>query len=543
MSSRKFLNFSNNKKSPVMLLTIAVMWILMNLMFLDNYYVFVTSQHTWLAKVFSLIDVGWILLTSFYACFHITTFLFSIIVKKIYIDMPRVYTETPRVAILYTCMNDAKEKAVAACLDQSYPNFAVYVLDDSTASEEQQFVDNLLRKYENRFSIIRRGDRSGYKAGNLNNALGLIGNLYTYVCVVDSDEIIPTTFIRELVSILEGNENLGFVQASHRQYSVTDYSKLISDNIDLHWKYFFPARNMFGFVYSYGHGVLLRTAALLKIGCFPEIASEDIAVSTKLREAGYKGCYAYDVEALEETPPSYQAFRRKNKKIVAGTLEFFTKFYWQFFRSKNVTFTEKLDLFFSLMVIYLPILFLFYVFSSFSLIPNRNELINMTAVFNDGYFIWFLFISVFAPLIYLLPSLIKSPGKVIIHILRMGTIHLSTCAQTTAIAMKWLVDKKTGFIPTGDRVHIYSNKSAIIEFLIGIGFIAAGIFTKSLYLIAIGLSLTFVLFMVKRNHQRKFALYLLPLPILITLIALFSAPISLVFATSAIFTGVVWAFY
>ncbi|MEK9179542.1 MAG: glycosyltransferase, partial [Patescibacteria group bacterium] len=292
MFSGKSHYFNGKNIQPVMLLTIAGIWILLNSIFLNAYYIFITSQSIWSTRVFAMIVVGWIAVTSFYACFHITSFFFSIIVRRVYRNILRDYTNTPPVAILYTCMNDIKEKAIEACLKQNYPNFAVYVLDDSSTVEEQQLVDGLQRKYKNKFNVIRRESHSGYKAGNLNNALRQIGKAYTYVCIVDSDEIIPITFLRDLVSILEKNKNLGFVQASHRQYSETDYGKSISDNIDLHWKYFFPARNLFGFVYSYGHGVLLRTKVLLEIGGFPEIVSEDIAVSTIIRENGYKGYYA-----------------------------------------------------------------------------------------------------------------------------------------------------------------------------------------------------------------------------------------------------------
>ena len=227
---------------------------------------------------------------------------------------------------------------------------------------------------------------------------------------------------------------------------------------------------------------------------------------------------------------------------MGGTLEFLYKYSWQFFRSKNIPLTEKIDLFFTLLVIYLPILFLFYVLTTYAIILSGSNL-KMTAIFNNIYFLSFFFFTIFAPLVYLIPSLIKSPLKVLTYILRMGTIHLSTCAHTTGIAIKWLINKKTGFVPTGDRVHVDSSNSPIVESLIGLGFIVTGTLTTSLYLIAIGLSLIFIIFMVKSKNQRKFTLFLLPIPILITLIALFSAPISLVLATGAIFTGVVWAFY
>src|SRR4029077_3682006 len=207
------------------------------------------------------------------------------------------------------------------------------------------------------------------KAGNLNNAMRSISCGYKYICVIDADELVPSTFLREMVSIVEGDEQLGFVQAAHRQYGETNYAKRTGDAVDLHWSYFLPARNRFGFVYSYGHGVLFSFQALSAVGGFPEVVAEDIAISTRLREAGYRGYYAHDIESSEEAPPSYEAFRRRNRKIVSGTLEFLFNFYPPFFRAANVSFVEKVDLLVALSVIYLPIPFLGFLIVLYGLAP------------------------------------------------------------------------------------------------------------------------------------------------------------------------------
>jgi cellulose synthase/poly-beta-1,6-N-acetylglucosamine synthase-like glycosyltransferase len=542
MSPKKTSVFQNINSQPLMLTTIVFLWIISNVFFLKKYYLFITAQSIWFSKIYAIIVISWILLTSFYAYFHFVSFFFSFHVRKFSKNIPRDYTYTPPVAILYTCMNDSKEKAIRACLGQQYPNFSVFVLDDSSSIKEQQLVNKIHLESKHGFRLIRRSHHSGYKAGNLNNILFQIGKRFTYICVIDSDEIIPNTFLRDLVSILEQNKDLGYVQASHRQYSETDFSKSIDNDVNLHWNYFFPARNIFGFIYSYGHGVLFRSQALLEIGGFPEIASEDIAVSCLLREKGYKGFFAYDVESKEEIPPSLQAFRRKNKKIVAGTLEFFSKYFWQFCRSTKIPLVEKIDFGITLFVIFLPVLFLLYVVLSYVLFFSKITL-NMISTFNNFSFLFFLFFTIFAPFVYLLPSIFKTPVKGLLHIFRLGTINLSTCVQTTGVVFKWIFYRSTGFIPTGDRTIINSDVSLVFETILGVGCLIAGFFAKSLFLIAIGLSFTFVFFIGKRICQRRILRILLPLPIIITIIALFFTPISLVFATSAIVTGTVWVYY
>src|SRR5205085_2057210 len=222
--------------------------------------------------------------------------------------------------------------------------------------------------------------------------------------------------------IAEGNKELGFVQASHHEYGETEYGKQTGEGISLHWNYFLPARNRFGFVYFYGHGALLRFKALIAVGGFPEVVSEDIALTTRLREAGYRGYYAHDIKCQEETPPSYQAFRRRNKKITSGTLEFLVRFYPSFLRSPNVSLVEKFDLLIASSIIYLPIPFvgflciLYFIMPLLSEWPNLGSLLPIkgisaqhlraTAAMFGPLWYWdslaFIFFTVFAPLCYLI---------------------------------------------------------------------------------------------------------------------------------------------
>ncbi len=460
----------------------------------------------------------------------------------------RNYEAKPPVAILYTCMNDVKEEAIASCIGQDYPHYDLYILDDSPDLEERKRVDFVRKKYSGngvQIYIIRRKERTGFKAGNLNNALRQLVNRYAYFCIVDADEIIPKIFLSEIVAIALGNKDLGFVQAAHSQYGKTVYSKQTGDSIDLHWSYFLPARNLFGFVYSYGHGVLFSSNALMRIGGFPESVSEDIAVSTKLREAGYQGYFAYDIKSYEETPPTYQSFRRKNRKIVSGTLDFFREFYPSFFQSHNITLLEKIDLFIALSVIYLPVLFVGLLTVLYGILPILLKFDYSQSIHLQQFQIpiqifrplqnWdsiaFLLFTVFAPLCYLIPNAIHSPVKVIFYTLRIGTIHLSICLHTVRTVLKWAITRKSSFTATGDRTYQTTiSFDNIMEGLFGICVIIAGYLLGSICLIAVGFSLALVPILVKNNLEGKFTPLLITLPLLATIINIVGAPALLVSA-------------
>lgn len=547
-----------------LLFSIIGFWILLNSIFINNYIKILTiPDNTWIKSLFTFIVIFWILLTSFYSSYHLMSFLFSLFIRRKRNNIVRNYDNTPPVAVLYTCMNDLKKESIIACLSQEYPNYSLYVLDDSTIKSEKKLVNSLKKEFNNRFSIIRRKRKgfNGFKAGNINNAIHKIGNQYDYICIIDSDELIPQTFIRETVAIAEGNKKLGFVQCSHQQYSKTKYGKLTGDGIDLHWNYFLPARNKFGFVYFYGHGALLRLKSIIDIGGFPEVVSEDIALTVRMRQYGYQGYFAHDIKCLEETPSSYRSFRRRNRKITSGTLEFLKKFYPDFFRSKKVPFVEKIDMLISTSIIYLPIPFFCFIFILHYLIPfleigsNKNiiSFLNVliysraiTKIFNPLWnwkFIAFIFFTVFSPLCYVIPNIIQSPKKTIFYILRMGTISLSISLQTIGVTLKWVITKRTFFIATGDRSQKASGLSyEYLEFFLGLILYVSGILSSCFCLISVGFTLMLVPILMKKELEESALSKLSIIPMLIAFFTLSGLSILLIGITG-IFTGVALANY
>jgi len=161
--------------SSAMFFTIFVLWIGLNTCFANRYLSLVVSQCGVLTKAVALMIVSWLILTTFYACFHIVSFVFSFILS---INPQRVLptlSNVPPVAIFYTCMNDMNSTSVKGCLSQDYHDFTVYILDDSTAAEELERIDALKREYGGKLKIVRRTIRKGFKAGNLNNSLKFCG--------------------------------------------------------------------------------------------------------------------------------------------------------------------------------------------------------------------------------------------------------------------------------------------------------------------------------------------------------------------------------
>ena len=87
------------------------------------------------------------------------------------------------------------------------------ILDDSGQASYMKEIDAFASCHRN-VEVIRRTDRTGYKAGNLNNYLAGRTD-YDYFVVLDSDEVLPGNYIPEVLKYFNYNPRCGAVQARH----------------------------------------------------------------------------------------------------------------------------------------------------------------------------------------------------------------------------------------------------------------------------------------------------------------------------------------
>src|ERR1700683_14624 len=146
---------------PTMHLVMLGLCSMLNYHFLGSFVRAGLIRSSWLERTILVTVAGWLGLTCFYASYHLVSFLFSMAVRVKGSQVPRNFESTPPVAILYPCMNDLRERSLETCMAQNYPDYAVFVLDDSTSSGEQHRVEAYRRRNCDRLSVIRRGSREG----------------------------------------------------------------------------------------------------------------------------------------------------------------------------------------------------------------------------------------------------------------------------------------------------------------------------------------------------------------------------------------------
>jgi len=270
----------------------------------------------------------------------------------------------PAVAILYTTCNDFVEESALSCLAQDYSNFTVYILDDSNDAALQGRVDRFASEHKERVQVVRRPNRHGFKAGNLNYGLGHAATKEPLFALVDADEVLPRNFLRRLVPRVIANDRCGFVQANHESNPNPAHRSPLGNSmgigVDIHWRWYQPLRNRYGFVMLLGHGAVLRRTAWEEVGGFPEIVSEDLAFAVRLRDRGWHGQFATDVICYEDFPETVRDFRVRHMKWTRGTCEFLSRELGRLVRSPNISIVEKLDIL--LPTLSLPLSLLYFLF-------------------------------------------------------------------------------------------------------------------------------------------------------------------------------------
>ncbi|WP_052663068.1 glycosyltransferase family 2 protein [Mycoplasmoides pirum] len=292
----------------------------------------------------------------------------------------------PKVLLLYTTCNDFDEQSLLQSINQNYSNFCTYILDDSDQEFYKNKIDNFINKNKN-INLVRRKDKKGFKAGNINNFLMNTKEEFDYFVLLDSDEIIPNNFIKNCLPYFENN--VGIVQANHKATRFSNlFDKLGSKGVLPAWTTFISFKNVYGSVTLNGHGAMIDRKCYYDSMGFPEIVAEDLGFAVNAINKKYKIVFAYDVICEEKFPVDFISFKKRNIKWTQGNFEFIKKFGLKLIINKT-NFFKKLDLFLSSTSIFLT------VFCFFTIIINFSILYPLGFYYKYSYFLWIFIVFFF----------------------------------------------------------------------------------------------------------------------------------------------------
>jgi cellulose synthase (UDP-forming) len=222
------------------------------------------------------------------------------------------------VAVLIAAYNesaDVLDETLSAVVAMDYPAMRVYLLDDSTHEPCRRGASALAAKYS--VTLVQRDARAGFKAGAINDVIPTLTE--KYIALLDADQRPASSWLKDLVPILEEESDVAFVQVP-QVYGNLDglpVARAAAYQQAVFFEYICEGKAQSNAMFCCGSNVIVRVAALLsivrRVGArtyyFDESSvTEDFATSAALQMKGWRTRYvnlAYVVGMGPETLPAY----------------------------------------------------------------------------------------------------------------------------------------------------------------------------------------------------------------------------------------------
>lgn len=210
-------------------------------------------------------------------------------------------------------------RCLRGCLAIDYPNYVVWLLDDSGRPELEQLCAALGCRY------LARGQREHAKAGNLNHALPhLQGDL---LAVFDADVVPQGSFLARTAGLF-ADPAVGFVQTP-QSYMNADpvirnlrLERWLMPDEETFYRWVEPVRQGLNAVVCAGTSFVMRRSALLQVGGFETgTPSEDLATGIRLAAAGYRNLFVGEKLSAGLAPFTLAAMARQRCRWASGTLQ------------------------------------------------------------------------------------------------------------------------------------------------------------------------------------------------------------------------------
>jgi cellulose synthase/poly-beta-1,6-N-acetylglucosamine synthase-like glycosyltransferase len=212
--------------------------------------------------------------------------------------------------------------AAAARLDWPLDKLEIQLLDDGSAEHHDELVRAVLALVPAgvKFSVLRRSERTGFKAGNL--AFGLTHSEAPFVAIFDADFVPPRDFLRRTVPALLADSGLCFVQArwTHANREKNWLTRAQGLLLDAHFTVEQEARFRSGLPLSFNGtaGVWRRKAIENAGGWSGDTLTEDLDLSMRCVLNGWRAAFLGDLEVPGELPETAAAWRAQQARWTKG---------------------------------------------------------------------------------------------------------------------------------------------------------------------------------------------------------------------------------
>jgi len=233
-------------------------------------------------------------------------------------EMPKVCVQLPMYNERYVARRIIE---YTARLDYPKDKLQIQVLDDST-DQTVRIASQTVRELQDQgynIQYIHRDDRTGYKAGALENGLKYTDS--DFVAIFDAD-FIPAPDILQKAIHYFGDPKVGMVQSRwdhvNRNHSLLTKSQAIL--LDGHFMIEHTARNRSGRFMSFnGTAGIWRRCCIEEAGGWQhDTLTEDLDLSYRAQLKGWKFVFLPQVISPAELPPEIHAFKMQQHRWTKG---------------------------------------------------------------------------------------------------------------------------------------------------------------------------------------------------------------------------------
>ncbi|MFT5906152.1 MAG: cellulose synthase/poly-beta-1,6-N-acetylglucosamine synthase-like glycosyltransferase, partial [Cryomorphaceae bacterium] len=238
------------------------------------------------------------------------------------------FDELPMITMQLPVFNElhVAERLIQKVAEIDYPKdkLHIQVLDDSTDETQEicreQVADLVSRGFDAQY--VHRKDRTGYKAGALENGIKTAKGEYLFI--LDAD-FVPNADVLQKTIHYFTDDKVGMIQTRwghlNRDYNVL--TRIQAMFLDGHLELEQTARNRSGRFFTFnGTGGMWRKSCIADAGGWQhDTLTEDMDLSYRAQLKGWNFIFLKDVESPAELPVDMDGFKSQQHRWTKGSIQ------------------------------------------------------------------------------------------------------------------------------------------------------------------------------------------------------------------------------